>query len=50
MHRFLILYCALTFSAFAGDLQLTLPPVVYATPDVPISIYSVLQNRFPKLG
>ncbi len=29
------------FAAFscAGDLQLTLPPVVYATPGVPISIY-----------
>ncbi|MCB1275386.1 GDSL-type esterase/lipase family protein [Prosthecobacter sp.] len=26
-------------SAFAGDLQLTLPPVVYATPDVEMSIY-----------
>lgn len=39
MHRILSLYCALTFSAFAGDLQLTLPPAVYATPDVPLSIY-----------
>jgi len=25
--------------SLAGDLQLTLPPVVYATPDVPMSIY-----------
>ena len=39
MYRILSLFCALTFSAFAGDLQLTLPPVVYATPDVSMSIY-----------
>lgn len=39
MYRILSLFCALTCSAFAGDLQLTLPPVVYATPDVPMSIY-----------
>ena len=39
MHRILSLFFALTCSAFAGDLQLTLPPVVYATPDVQMSIY-----------
>ena len=39
MYRILSLFCALACSAFAGDLQLTLPPVVYATPDVPMSIY-----------
>lgn len=39
MFRILSLFCALTLSTFAGDLQLTLPPVVYATPDVPMSIY-----------
>ena len=26
-------------AAIAGELQLTLPPIVYATPDVPMSIY-----------
>lgn len=39
MTRFLGLVFAFTVSAFAGDLQLTLPPVVYATPGVAMSIY-----------
>jgi hypothetical protein len=39
MNRILGLFFVFTLSAFAGDLQLTLPPVVYATPDVPMSIY-----------
>lgn len=40
-HRHLLpaALCFFTALAHAGDLQLTLPPVVYATPDVPISIY-----------
>jgi len=32
-------FCLAAASAIAGDLQLTLPPVVYAAPDVPMSIY-----------
>ncbi|MBL9179312.1 MAG: SGNH/GDSL hydrolase family protein [Verrucomicrobiaceae bacterium] len=39
MNRLLGLYLVFAASVSAGDLQLTLPPVVYATPDVPISIY-----------
>ncbi|MEZ5386785.1 MAG: SGNH/GDSL hydrolase family protein [Prosthecobacter sp.] len=39
MNRVFCFCLVLTASAFAGDLQLTLPPVVYATPDVPMSIY-----------
>ncbi|OYW27584.1 MAG: hypothetical protein B7Z47_06555, partial [Chthoniobacter sp. 12-60-6] len=39
MNRILSLFFVLTLSTFAGDLQLTLPPVVYATPEVPMSIY-----------
>ncbi len=31
--------CLFTIVTFASDLQLTLPPVVYATPGVPMSIY-----------
>lgn len=40
-HRHLLLaaLCFLAALARAADLQLTLPPVVYATPEVPISIY-----------
>lgn len=32
-------FCLITASLTAGDLQLTLPPVVYATPDVQMSLY-----------
>ncbi|MFN0080757.1 MAG: SGNH/GDSL hydrolase family protein [Prosthecobacter sp.] len=40
MNRLLsLVFFAITASAFAGDLQLTLPPVVYATPDMPMRIY-----------
>ena len=39
MNRVFSFCLALTASAFASDLQLTLPPVVYATPDVQMSIY-----------
>lgn len=39
MPRLLCLCLLLTASLRAGDLQLTLPPVVYATPGVPVSIY-----------
>jgi lysophospholipase L1-like esterase len=35
----LILACLWSIAAHAGDLQLTLPPVVYAVPEVEISIY-----------
>ena len=37
--RHLLLTCLLVTSALAGELQLTLPPVLYATPDVQMSIY-----------
>lgn len=40
MCRFLgLVLCLLTASALAGDLQLTLPPVVYAVPGLPVSLY-----------
>lgn len=39
MRPLLLLACLFTTAALAGELQLTLPPVVYATPDVPMSIY-----------
>lgn len=39
MNRILCLCLSLTVSVFAGELQLTLPPVVYAVPEVPMSIY-----------
>lgn len=39
MNRVFCFCLVLAASAFAGDLQLTLPPVVYATPDVQMSIY-----------
>ena len=37
--RHLLLTCLLVTSALAGELHLTLPPVLYATPDVQMSIY-----------
>lgn len=39
MNRILCLCLTLAVSVFAGDLQLTLPPVVYAVPEVSMSIY-----------
>jgi lysophospholipase L1-like esterase len=39
MNRVFCLGLVFATSAIAGDLQLTLPPVIYATPDVPMSIY-----------
>ncbi len=39
MKRLIGLYCAFTVAACAGELQLTLPPVVYAVPEVETSIY-----------
>ena len=39
MKFFGLLFCLAASFSCAGDLQLTLPPVVYATPDVPMSIY-----------
>ncbi len=39
MKSYGLLFCLAASLSFAGDLQLTLPPVVYATPDVPMSIY-----------
>jgi lysophospholipase L1-like esterase len=40
MNRLLsLVFFALAASVSAGDLQLTLPPVIYAVPDVPMSIY-----------
>lgn len=39
MKFFGLLFCLAASFSFAGDLQLTLPPVVYATPGVPMSIY-----------
>ncbi len=37
--RHLLIASLLTTAALAGELQLTLPPVLYATPDVPMSLY-----------
>ena len=37
--RHLLITCLITSAIHAGELQLTLPPVVYATPDVEMSIY-----------
>jgi lysophospholipase L1-like esterase len=34
-----LLFCLAASFSLADDFQLTLPPVVYATPDVPMSIY-----------
>jgi hypothetical protein len=39
MKSYGLLFCLAASFCFAGDLQLTLPPVVYATPDVQMSIY-----------
>ncbi|MCE2695128.1 MAG: hypothetical protein LW645_12800 [Verrucomicrobiaceae bacterium] len=39
MKSYGLLFCLAASCSFAGDLQLTLPPVVYATPDVPMSLY-----------
>ena len=39
MKSYGLLFCLAASFSFAGDLQLTLPPVVYATPDVSMSIY-----------
>ena len=39
MKSYGLLFCLAASFSFAGDLQLTLPPVVYATPDVQMSLY-----------
>lgn len=39
MNRVVCFCLVLAASAFAGELQLTLPPVIYATPEVEMSIY-----------
>lgn len=39
MNRLICLVLAITATVSAGDLHLTLPPVVYATPEVSMSIY-----------
>ncbi|MBE2282623.1 MAG: SGNH/GDSL hydrolase family protein [Prosthecobacter sp.] len=39
MKSYGLLFCLVASFSFASDLQLTLPPVIYATPEVEMSIY-----------